>query len=216
MVYFVWYLYIGDYSYYTEYMRLGSVRDLEGNRPVLMNKDASGPDPVYWVFTDITEKTWKNMTIWATGRYGNSAGLNTNGEYPKTFGHYHGTAVNETYHLVAGEGIFVLQKKFLENGVWVAEKVEEILLITVKPGEDVVVTPEWGHSWSNIGETPLITFDNWSAGHSPTDYAMVEKLRGMAYYLIEENGKVKAVPNPNYRDLPEPKWITAEEFKRRG
>ena len=44
---------------------------------------------------------------------------------------------------------------------------------------------------------------------------MIEKLQGMAYYIVEENGKPKAVPNPKYRDLPEPVWMSAEEFAKR-
>lgn len=188
-------------------MRLGSVRDLMGNQPVLMDPAAAGPDPVYWVFTDISQGKWKNMTLWAVGRYGK--------EFPKTFGHYHGTAVNETYQVVSGAGVFILQKKFMEDGVWTAEKVKEVLIIQAKAGEEITITPEWGHSWSNVGDTPLITFDDWTAGHEPSDYAMIEKLQGLAYYLIDDAGKPKAVPNPKYVDLPEPVWISAEEFAKR-
>lgn len=196
---------VANFSYYTEYMRLGSVRDLDGNTPVLKDPTLGGPNPVYWVFTDISEGKWKNMTIWTTGRYGK--------EYPKTFGHYHGTPDLETYQVISGKGIFVLQKKFMENGVWIPEKVSNVVLVEGNPGEEVTITPEWGHSWSNIGESPLVTFDDWSAGHSPTDYAMVEKLQGLAYYLVDDNGKPKAVANPKYIDPPEPMWMSAKEFK---
>ena len=44
---------------------------------------------------------------------------------------------------------------------------------------------------------------------------MIEKLQGLAYYLIDDGGKVKAVPNPKYQDLPQPVWMSAEEFKNR-
>lgn len=107
-----------------------------------------------------------------------------------------------------------MQKRHLGqdgNAVW--NMVDEVYLISAKPGDEIVISPEWGHSWSNVGKGPLISFDDWRAGHKPTDYEVMEKLQGMAYYLVEENGQPKAVPNPNYSNLPEPKWISAHEFK---
>ncbi|MBI3485386.1 hypothetical protein HY025_00415 [Candidatus Daviesbacteria bacterium] len=195
-------------------MKLGSVRDLEGNRPVLKDPDASGPDPVYWVFPEISDpsatpqddKAWANMTVIVPGRYGN--------EYPKTFGHYHGTNVNETYHLVEGEGVLVMQKRILKDDNIVEDQVEEVYLIKAKPGDEILITPEWGHSWSNVGKLPLISFDDWRSGHKPSDYEIIKNMQGMAYYLVDENGEVKAVANPKYENLPEAKWITAEEFKK--
>lgn len=197
-------------------MKLGSTRDLSGLKPVLKDPNSFGPDPVYWVFSEVTEgrpeqsegsKSWANVTVIAPGKIGE--------EYPKTFGHYHGTDVDEVYHLIEGEGVLLLQKKFIdENGNWIKEKVEEVVLIKAKPGDEVVITPEWGHSWSNIGKGPLLSFDNWRAGHSPTDYSDIEALQGLAYYLVEEAGKVTAVANPNYIDLPGPKWMSAEEFTK--
>jgi oxalate decarboxylase/phosphoglucose isomerase-like protein (cupin superfamily) len=140
-----------------------------------------------------------------SGKYGE--------EYPKTFGHYHGAQVLETYHIISGEGVMQLQKKFMEQKMWVPEKVTEVFLVSVKAGEEITISPEYGHSLSNVGNLPLIAYDNWTAGHSPTDYAMVEKLQGLAYYLINDGGKVKAVANLKYVNLPEPVWMSAEEYK---
>lgn len=186
-------------------MKLGSVRDLAGLKPVLKDNEATGPDPVYWVFSEVSDERWANVTVIAPGNF--------NSEYPKTFGHYHGTDIDETYYLIEGEGILLLQKKHFEGDKWIPEKVDEVILIKAKPGDQILITPEWGHSWSNVGSGPLISFDDWRAGHSPSDYEDIRSLKGLAYYLVEEEGEVKAVPNPKYRDLPEPKWMTAEEFK---
>lgn len=186
-------------------MKIGSTRDLEGLKPVLRDSGESGPDPVYWVFSEISENDkWANITVIAPGSFG--------GEYPKTFGHYNGPQINETYKVIEGEGVLLLQKRKLIDGQAVDGKIEEVLLIKAKPGEEIVITPEWGHSWSNVGEYPLLTFDTWRQSHSPDEYQHVEKLQGMAYYLVFEGQEVKPVPNPNYEDLPEPVWISAEEF----
>lgn len=192
----------------TGFVKIGSSRELASLKSVLKDPSSSGPDPVYWVFNDVGNEKWANLTIITPGSF--------NGEYPKTFGHYHPTGVpDETYHLIGGEGILVMQKKHFENGSWIPEMVDEVYLIKTKPGEEIVITPEFGHSWSNTGVEPLISYDNWRSGHQPSDYEPIEKLQGMAYYLVEKNGEVEAVPNPNYRDLPKPKWVTAKELSGR-
>lgn len=186
-------------------MKLGSTRELSGLKPVLKDPEAIGPDPVYWVFNDVMNREWANITITVPGNF--------NGEYPKTFGHYHGVDTPETYHVIEGEGVMLLQRKHLEDGSWDMKAVDKVYLVRAKAGDEITILPEYGHSWSNVGNVPLITYDNWTAGHSPSDYEPIEKLKGMAYYLVEENGKVKAIPNPSYTNIPEPVWTNAQEFK---
>lgn len=187
-------------------MKLGSVRDLESLKRVLKDPQSVGPDPAYWVFSGSTEQKWENLTIIASGKYNN--------EFTKTFGHYHPKdAEVETYHLIEGEGILLMQKKSFEGEVQINDKVEKVYLIQAKSGDEIAIKPDWGHSWSNVGQVPLLSFDDWRFGHQPSDYEIIEKMQGMAYYLVEEDGEVKAVPNPNYQDLPEPRWVSAQEFK---
>lgn len=179
-----------------------------GMQPVLMDLEAKGPDPVYMVVTGVSAEEWMNLTIITPGRYG--------AEFPKTYGHYHSKAVPEVYHRVYGEGLLMLQKKHFDGKMWVPERVDEVLIINTQHGDELTITPEYGHSWSNVGKLPLLLYDNWSVGHEPSDYAMIEKLQGLAYYLIDDGGKVKAVANKKYQDLPEPVWLSVAEFKERG
>jgi len=185
-------------------MKIKTTRDRAGLLPVLMVKNSEGPDPAYWVFEGITNHQWENMTVIVAGSF--------NGEFPKTFGHYHTAKVDETYKLVHGSGVLMLQKKHYEKGRWVPEIIDEIYLVEFEPEDEILITPEWGHAWANVGNTPLITFDNWRSGHSPDDYKPIEKLQGLAYYLVDEGGNITAKPNPNYKQTPEPKHITAKEF----
>lgn len=187
-------------------MQLASSRSLTSLRPSLQDPNSAGPDPVYQVFT-LDDPKWANQTEIATGRIGQ--------EYPKTFGHYHGKAIEETYQVVSGQGIFLLQSKFFDGGQWIEDRVGEVILIKAEPGDQIIITPEWGHSWSNIGGQKLVTRDNWRAGHSPTDYDVMTRLHGMAYYLVDENGDPTPVPNPHYQDLPQPIWLTASKFSIR-
>lgn len=193
-------------------MKLSSVRSLNEIKYVLKDILSSGPDPVYWVFSDMPGE-WVNMTVISPGCFTSVDGVE---EYPKTFGHYHGSTEDETYRLELGTGILLLQRKHLEDNQWIPGKVDEVLLIKAKPGDEIKITSQWGHSWSNIGQQPLVSFDNWRSGHSPSDYEEIEKLQGMAYYFVSDQGEVKAVANPRYQDLPQPVWLTAEEFAMGG
>lgn len=185
-------------------MKLLSSRSLASLRPTLQNPDSTGPDPVYQVFAKDDPK-WANQTVVTSGRIGQ--------EFPKTFGHYHGTAVEETYRVVSGQGVFLLQSKKIIAGDWAKNQVEKVYLVKASPGDEITITPEWGHSWSNIGDQDLVTVDNWRAGHSPTDYQVMELEHGMAYYLIDQDGTPTPLANSHYIDLPKPIWISAEEFK---
>lgn len=182
-------------------MKLASERSLLELRKVLKDPNSTGPDPAYWVFSELDSKdkgnNWANLTIISAGNY--------SGELPKTYGHYNTTAVDELYHLIEGDGILLLQKGS-------PEKIEEVYLIKAKPGDEIIIKPEYGHSWSNAGETPLLSFDNWTHGHTPADYSPIESRQGMAYYLIRDGESVRALKNPSYGDLPDPIWLSAQEF----
>src|SRR3989338_5019371 len=193
-------------------MKLGSVREISGMKLVLKDQEFEGVDPVYWVFKEVSNSPpadgWENCTVIAPGKLGQ--------EFPKTFGHYHPNGVPvEVYHLVAGEGILQMQKKRVIAGELQLDEVEEVYLITAKPGDEIEINPNWGHSWSNVGSVPLISFDNWRTGHTPTDYEPIEKQQGLAYYLVETGGDIRAVKNPKYQNLPEPIWLTADEFRQK-
>ncbi|MBW6442153.1 hypothetical protein K0B04_04620, partial [Patescibacteria group bacterium] len=188
-------------------MLLKSTRTLKEMIPVLANADlGKNPetfDPVYWVFSNVSTK-WENMTVTSPGSY--------NGEFPKTFGHYHSTNVPERYRLLSGKGIFMLQKRKFVDDDWADDQIEKIFFVELVPGDEIDVTEEWGHSWSNIGTEPLITLDDWKEGHTHGDYEPIEKMGGMGYFLIKNNGGAEFVPNPKYKELPKPEWVTAREF----
>lgn len=175
-------------------MTLRFSRSLEEMRPVLMDPAASGPDPVYEVFMDL-DSSWINKTVIHPGLFGQ--------EFPKTFGHYHAVSTPETYSVESGSGFLILQSP------------TEIFLVSAKPSDRITITQEFGHSWVNVGKEDLVLSDDWNNPHSPTEYQPVADKHGLGYYLISDNGSPQAVLNPNYPNLPSPKWLTAEEFSNR-
>ena len=165
-------------------MILKSQRTINELSEVLTNPDFKNEHPAYWVFSKLKFEEWVNMTILAP--------TIINGEFNKTYGHYHTTTrEDEIYKVVSGTGLFMLQKKHFANGTWIENMVDEIYLINAKPGDEIVVKTDFGHSWSNIGKSPLITYDNWDFGHSPNDYTPIKKLKGMAYYLLAHGSDFK-------------------------
>jgi len=187
-------------------MKLKSARTVKSLSSVLLDKSIPlSTVEIYWVFSGISTDKWENMTIISNEMLGK--------EYPKTFGHYHNIHATETTHLVQGEGIYQVQEKFYDSsGKWVKDKVKAVYFVQAMPGDEIVTTPNFAHSLSNLGSTPLLTFDDWREGHTDHDYEIIKKLGGMAYYVCIKKGALDLVPNPNYKELPPPKIISAKNF----
>lgn len=170
---------------------------------VLMDSKSNGPDVHYFMIRGGSDK--KNITTWETGTIGT--------EYIKTYGHYHVSDFSETYKILTGEGIILLQERMLDGkGMPIDDEVSYVKAIFVKPGSLVTIPQTAGHLGVNIGKTWFVTEDNSpvasqeakeSAWPTHADYAPVKKLRGFAYYIVENNGTPAFIKNPNYKNVPE-------------
>ncbi len=164
-----------------------------------MSPDAAGPTIHYYMIRGGSKK--RNITVWESGTVG--------GEYIKTYGHYHIGDLDETYWIVQGEGIALLQKMVVENGVPNPEKIEEFKAIRVTAGDSVYMPSGHGHLVVNTGTQWLVTADDSPVegagdnasmpGHA--DYELVKKMRGFAYYVVERDGAPALVPNPLYKEV---------------
>jgi glucose-6-phosphate isomerase, archaeal len=168
---------------------------------VLMEPEAAGPPVHYYMIRG--GKDQRNITVWEPGRVGS--------EYVKTYGHYHVGDLDETYWILHGEGIALLQKLALdENGAMIPDVVEEFRAIPVRAGDSVYMPSGYGHLVVNTGPTYLVTADDSPVdfeerdpvslpGHA--DYEPVKKMRGFAYYVIEHDGAPKLSRNPLYAEI---------------
>lgn len=190
-------------------------RPHEKMKEVLMHPDSEGPGIHYYMIRGGSNKT--NITVWETGTVG--------GEYIKTYGHYHVGHLDETYHVIAGEGVILLQnRKKDQSGSPIDDEIESFYAIKVKVGDRVFIPSGTGHLAINVGQVWFVTADDSPVnfeevdpvslpGHA--DYEPMKKLRGFAYYLIEENGQPTLVKNPNYKSVPEPQWFTPEGYSQK-
>ena len=174
-------------------------RTHEQMRDVMMDPTAPGPTVHYYMIRGGSKK--RNITVWESGTVG--------GEYIKTYGHYHIGDISETYRVLEGEGIVLLQKVAEENGVPVADRVAEFKVVRVKAGNSVRMPAGYGHVLVNTGGSQLVTIDsspvegpdNMATLPGRVDYEMVRQMRGFAYYVVEKDGTPVLVRNPRYREI---------------
>lgn len=168
-----------------------------------MDPEAKGPEAHYHMVRG--GKDLRNITIWEPGKVGK--------EYIKTYGHYHVGDIDETYWMIYGEGITIAQRRVVDaGGEPIDDEVDAIRIIKVKAGDAVYMPRGWAHAAVNIGKTFFVTADDSSVnfedvdpsslpGHA--DYEPIKKMRGMAYYVVEQNGGPTLVKNPLYKKVPE-------------
>jgi len=180
-----------------------AARTHEKMKEVLMDPNGIGPSIHYYMIRG--GKDQKNITVWEPGT--------VSGEYIKTYGHYHVGRLDETYWIIYGEGIALLQKLAIdENGQMIPDVVEEFKAIRVKTGDEVYMPPGYGHLLVNTGKTYFITVDDSPVdfgekkdessmpGHA--NYSLVQKMRGFAYYVVENtNGQPALKKNQNYKEI---------------
>jgi glucose-6-phosphate isomerase len=178
-----------------------AARTNEKMRDVLMDPNGIGPAVHYYMIRGGFEQ--KNTTVWEPGTI--------SGEYIKTYGHYHIGKLSEKYFVAFGEGVALLQKLAEdENGQLIADEVEEFKAVVVKTGDEVFMPEKFGHLVANTGKTYLVTIDDSPVdfedkdpssfpGHA--DYELVKKMRGFAYYVVEQNGKPALKRNPLYKKI---------------
>lgn len=176
-----------------------------------MDPSAQGPQVHYHMVRGGSDQ--KNITVWEPGKVGN--------EYIKTYGHYHVGNLDETYWILYGEGIAVVQKRAEEAGQPVDDAIEQVYAVHVKAGDSLYMPAGWGHLVANISDTFFVTADDSpvnfedvdpvsSPGHA--DYEAVKRIQGFCYYVIERNGKPTLVKNEKYKKVPETQIIEAKDY----
>lgn len=177
-----------------------------------MDPGASGPAVYYHMVRGGSDQ--RNITIWEPGTVG--------GEYIKTYGHYHVGKLDETYWVIFGEGIVLVQHRIVgADGNPIDDQIDQAYAVHVKPGDALFIPAEWGHLVANISKTFFVTADDSPVnfeevdpvslpGHA--DYEAVKKMQGFCYYVIGKDGKPTLVKNEKYSKVPEIEIIEVSEY----
>lgn len=178
-----------------------AARNHERMQEVLMDPNGKGPEIHYYMIRGGVDQ--KNTTVWEPGTI--------SGEYIKTYGHYHVGDLSETYWIVYGQGIALMQKLVEdENGNMIADQVEEFKAIPVQGGSEVFMPSKYGHLLVNTGTTYLVCIDDSPVDFEDRDpssfpghanYELVKQVRGFAYYVVEHEGKPALKRNPLYKSI---------------
>lgn len=176
-------------------------RSHEKMKEVLMDPNGVGPGIHYYMIRGGVDQ--KNITVWEPGT--------VSGEYIKTYGHYHVGDLDETYWILYGGGIALLQKLATDAaGTMIPEIVEEFKAVRVKPGDSVYMPSGYGHLVVNITKTYFVTADDSPVnfaekaasslpGHA--DYEPVKQMQGFAYYVVEHNSQPALIRNHRYKEI---------------
>lgn len=178
-----------------------AARPHEKMKEVLMDSNGDGPAIHYYMIRGGVKQ--KNITVWEPGTI--------SGEYIKTYGHYHVGDLDETYWILYGEGVALLQKLALDNkGKMIPDIVEEFKAIKVKQGDSLYMPSGYGHLVANVGKTYFVTaddspvnFEEKEASSLPghADYQLVKQMRGFAYYVVEHENQLALLKNKLYKEI---------------
>ena len=166
------------------------IRRLVDLKDVLMDPECSGPEEVYYV-VQIPETEYgpePNITIVPPGRLGR--------EFSKTHGHHHRHGESETYRVLYGEAHLLIQKTDDQG------RVVDIRSLQASTGEKMEVPQGYAHCLINATDDVLVTAD-WESSEAGHEYESIKEKRGFGYYLVDDDGKVKVVKNPEYNEVPE-------------
>jgi glucose-6-phosphate isomerase len=113
-------------------------------------------------------------------------------EFVKTKGHYHFGSYGELYKILAGESIFLIQKK----------EAKDVYFVRAKRGEYILIPPHYGHTIINPSSktesSSTLKIANWVSKDCRSDYKSIERKRGFCYYYTK-SGWVK---NKFYKQIP--------------
>lgn len=195
-------------------------RTLAEMRDTLLDPGAKGAGELYFMYRDLCLSKDKEMfkslnlrfdvTIMRSGFTGR--------EFIKTAGHYHpmipglGISYPEIYEVIHGGALYLLQKiRTLAD----PRRTVDVVAIEARPGDRVVIPPNYGHVTINPYKTTLVMTDVTADGFQSV-YGPYKSLRGAAYHLVLEEGKPGWVSNSKYINPPKIRQMEAKEFPGLG
>ncbi len=186
---------------------VADVRRLEDMREVLYNQTVTGPRELYYMYRGVS-LTGDAARLAEAGLRFDITVLRPEKlgpEYLKTAGHYHpqvpGSDLTypELYYVLHGHAHYLLQRPGPDPA-----RVEDVVIVDARAGDWVLVPPGYGHITINPGPGPLV-MANWVEAGFHSVYEPIRRLRGGAYYEVEQERRGVFIDNEHYAEVPVPR-----------
>lgn len=167
--------------------RAFSIYDL---RPQLLNQDLSYPQEVYTKYYSFDQDDVFRSKGFVVNVYQippNLAGI----EYVKTRAIR--SNLNRIFEMWYGGGTVLLQNYVQENN--------DVLVLKLKREQKFIVPAGYAVSLVNTRQAQLVVAEVQSV--DSRNKAVLDEMKGMAYYVIRKNAKQEIVRNPFYKHAPE-------------
>ncbi|RYZ17311.1 MAG: glucose-6-phosphate isomerase, partial [Sphingobacteriales bacterium] len=175
-------------------------RKLNDIRKSLRDPDCDGPEIVYAIAMDVGKKEHKAIlhehmllygaVTYAAGKMGDEP-VRSQGHIHKKSSHS-GWSPPEMYEIWSGSAIIYMQEYAEDNP-------GRCFAVYAKPGDVVVVPPEWAHATISADPQTPLTFGAWCDREYGFLYDRVRAKKGLAWFpVMDEKGEIVWKANPNY------------------
>ena len=172
--------------------RAAAIRTIDQMQEVLLDKQVSQPQELYYMFRDMHRLSDKSVLEEYKLRFDVTAIKPDclNREFMKTAGHYHPQDFGELYEVLSGRCFCLLQRPDEQD----KKIIQEAVLIEAQAGEKILIPPKFGHILINPGPGYLITA-NWVSSCFSSEYELYKKAQGAAYFVIKaQEGQSQVSP----------------------
>ncbi|RYE04806.1 MAG: glucose-6-phosphate isomerase [Sphingobacteriales bacterium] len=176
-------------------------RKLDDIRKSLREPDCDGPEVVYAIAMDVGKLKHKPVlqkrmllygaVTYAAGKLGDEP-VRSQGHIHKKSSHS-GWSPPEVYEIWGGAAIIYMQE-------YAGDNPGRCFAVYAKPGDVVVVPPEWAHATISADPKTPLTFGAWCDREYGFLYDKVRAKNGLAWYpLIDADGGIVWKANENYQ-----------------
>lgn len=181
-----------------------AVRKATDMKEVWLSPDEAQDSEIYYMYRDVHLPEHEELIRSSGLRYDITVILpgKVGHEFIKTAGHYHparpGSKVTypEVYEVLFGVAHYLLQKADMSSG-----DIVDAVFVEAEAGDKVVIPPGYGHITINPSSDPLV-MSNWVAADFASEYGMIKRHRGGAYFEIDETtGASRLIPNKRHEGV---------------
>jgi len=175
-------------------------RALDAIRKSLRNPDTTGPEIVYAIAMDVGKVEHKKVleekmllfgvVTYASGQLGEEP-IRSQGHIHRVSSHSHWSPP-EIYEIWSGEAVIYMQETAKDDP-------GKCYAVYAKPGDVVIVPPNWAHATISANPNESLTFGAWCDREYGFEYEDVRARKGLAWYPLLKNGEIYWERNSNYK-----------------